>query len=175
MKVLQTDAALNPGNSGGPLCNINGEVIGVNSLKLIQQTTSVNGYTIEGMGFAIPIEDAIYYASIIESGKKIARPYIGITMLDITDSYYLYQAGITIPNNVDSGVALSKVVSSSPADKAGLKKGDIITNFDDEKIISVAKLRYELYKHKRGDKIKVTFNRSGKVMTTEVTLEEENN
>lgn len=175
MKVLQTDAALNPGNSGGPLCNINGEVIGVNSLKLTQESTSTSTYSVEGMGFAIPIEDAIYYADIIESGKKIARPYIGITMLDITDSYYLFQAGITVPDNVDSGVAILEVVSSSPAAKAGLKKGDIITKINDEKIISLAKLRYELYKHKPGDKIKITFSRSGKTMTADLTLEEYKN
>ncbi len=173
MKVLQTDAALNPGNSGGPLCNVNGEVIGVNSLKLTEEKTSTTtSYSVEGMGFAIPIEDAISYAGIIEKGQSVKRPYIGISMLDITDSYYLWQAGITLPKGVEKGVAVLEVVSSSPAEKAGLKQGDIITKLDAEEISSVAELRYELYKHNPTDKITITYNRSGKVLTAEVTLEE---
>ena len=173
MKVLQTDTALNPGNSGGPLCNVNGEVIGVNSLKLTEEKASAtSSYSVEGMGFAIPIEDALYYAEIIEQGQSIKRPYIGISMLDITDSYYLWQSGITVPNSVTKGVAVLEVVSSSPAAKAGLQKGDIITKLGKEEITSVAELRYELYKHKPGDKVDVTYNRNGKVLTAEVTLEE---
>ena len=173
MKVLQTDAALNPGNSGGPLCNVNGEVIGVNSLKLTQEkTSSTTSYSVEGMGFAIPIEDALSYAGIIEKGESVTRPYIGISMLDITDSYYLWQAGITLPKGVEKGVAVLEVVSSSPAEKAGLKKGDIITKLEKEEISSVAELRYELYKHNPGDKITITYNRNGKELTSEVTLEE---
>lgn len=173
MKVLQTDAALNPGNSGGPLCNINGEVIGVNALKLTEErTSSTSNYSVEGMGFAIPIEDALYYAEIIEQGKSVKRPYIGISMLDIGDSYYLWQAGIILPQGIESGVAVIEVTASSPASKAGLQKGDIITKIDGEEVSTVAKLRYELYKHSPGDKVKFTYNRSGKELTTEVTLEE---
>lgn len=172
MKVIQTDAALNPGNSGGPLCNINGDVIGVNSLKLTQEQTSTLSYSVEGMGFAIPIEDALYYAEIIEEGGSVKRPYVGISMLDITDSYYLWQAGVALPEGVQEGVAIIEVVSSSPAAKAGLQKGDIIVKINDEKITSVAKLRYELYKHIPGEKIDVTYNRNGKEYTTQVTLEE---
>ena len=173
MKVLQTDAALNPGNSGGPLCNVNGEVIGVTSLKLTEEkTSSTTSYSVEGMGFAIPIEDALSYAGIIEKGESVKRPYIGISMLDITDSYYLWQAGITLPKGVEKGVAILEVSSSSPAEKAGLKKGDIITKLEKEEISSVAELRYELYKHNPGDKVTVTYNRNGKELTSEVTLEE---
>lgn len=173
MKVLQTDAALNPGNSGGPLCDINGEVIGVNSLKLTEEKTSTtSSYSVEGMGFAIPIEDALYYAGIIEKGETVKRPYLGISMLDITDSYYLWQAGITLPKGVDEGIAILEVVSSSPAEKAGLKKGDIVIKIENEEVSSVAEFRYELYKHNPGDKIKITYNRDGKENTTELTLEE---
>lgn len=172
MKVIQTDAALNPGNSGGPLCNINGEVIGVNSLKLTQEQTSTSSYSVEGMGFAIPIEDALSYAELIENGGTVKRPYIGISMLDITNSYYLWQAGITLPNGIKEGVAVIEVASSSPAAKAGLQKGDIVIKLNDEKVSSVAKLRYELYKHSPGDKVDVTYNRDGKEYTTQITLEE---
>ena len=164
MKVLQTDAAINPGNSGGPICNTNGEVIGITNMKLVDDS-------VEGMGFAIPIEDAVEFAKSLEENGKVSRPYIGISMLDISNSYYLWQAGIMLPDNVKEGVAVYTVESNSPADKSGLKKGDIITKIEDTKINSVAKFRYELYKHKPNDKIKITYNRDGKEQTTTITLD----
>ena len=93
-------------------------------------------------------------------------------MLDITNSYYLWQAGVTLPKGVDSGVAVIEVVASSPAAKAGLQKGDIITKLEGTKVGTVAKLRYELYKHAPGDKIDVTYNRDGKEYTTQIKLED---
>ena len=165
MKVLQTDAAINPGNSGGPICNTNGEVIGITNMKLVDNT-------IEGMGFAIPIEDAIEFAKTIEETGKVARPYIGISMLDLTNSYYLWQAGILLPDNITEGVAIYKVEDNSPASVSGLQKGDIITKIDDNKVSSLAKFRYELYKHKPNDKVKITYIRINKVETTNVTLQE---
>lgn len=165
MKVLQTDAAINPGNSGGPLCNTNGEVIGITNMKLVDNT-------IEGMGFAIPIEDAVQFAKTIEETGKVARPYIGISMLDLTNSYYLWQAGIILPDNVKEGVAVYKVEENSPAAAAGIKKGDIITKIDDNKVSSLAKFRYELYKHKPNDVVKITYIRNNKEETTNVTLQE---
>ena len=167
MKVLQTDAAINPGNSGGPICNINGEVIGITNMKLVDAT-------VEGMGFAIPIEDALYYAAILEKGENIERPYFGISMLDITDSYYLWQNGINIPEKVTEGVVVIEASKNSPADKAGLKKGDIIIKLADEDISSLAEFRYELYKHKVGEKVSVTYIRDNKEKETEVTLEKNN-
>ena len=163
MKVLQTDAAINPGNSGGPLLNLNGEVIGINSLKLVEDE-------IEGMGFAIPIEDAIFYANTLEEGKTIDRPYVGISMLDVADSYYLWQAGINVPEGLNSGVAIIEVESGSPADKSGLQKGDIIIKLGDEGIVSLAEFRYELYKHSPGDQIEITYNRGGKEQKVKITL-----
>ena len=167
MKVLQTDAAINPGNSGGPICNINGEVIGITNMKLVDAT-------VEGMGFAIPIEDALYYAAILEKGEDIERPYFGISMLDIADSYYLWQNEITIPEKVTEGVVVIEASKDSPADKAGLKKGDIIIKLADENISSLAEFRYELYKHKVGEKVSVTYIRDNKEKETEVTLEKNN-
>ena len=165
MKVLQTDAAINPGNSGGPICNTNGEVIGITNMKLVDNT-------IEGMGFAIPIEDAIEFAKTIEETGKVARPYIGISMLDLTNSYYLWQAGILLPDNITEGVAIYKVEDNSPASVSGLQKGDILTKIDDNKVSSLAKFRYELYKHKPNDKVKITYIRNNKEETTNVTLQE---
>ena len=165
MRVLQTDAAINPGNSGGPICNINGEVIGVTNLKLVDST-------VEGMGFAIPIEDAILYASTLEKGEKVARPFVGISMLDITDGYVLWQNGITIDETVKSGVAIVGVEKNSPADKAELEKGDVIISLGGEKIKSIAEFRYQLYKHTPGEVIAVEFVRGKKVKKTEIKLTE---
>lgn len=163
MKVLQIDAAVNPGNSGGPLCDVSGKVIGIISLKIVQDE-------VEGMGFAIPIEDAVKYASLIEEGGEISRPYLGISMLDLTEEYYLWQNRINIPDGVDEGIAIISVEDGTPASKAGLKKGDIIVKLNDDKTRTLAEFRYELYKHEVGEKIKLTFYRDGKEQTAEVTL-----
>ena len=163
MQVLQTDAAINPGNSGGPICNTNGEVIGITNMKLVDDT-------VEGMGFAIPIEEALKVAEILERDRKITRPYIGISMLDLSNSFYLWQAGIMIPENVTDGVAIYKVENNSPAAQAGLKKGDIITKVSGKKTSNLAEFRYELYKHNPNDTIEITYLREGKEQTTSITL-----
>lgn len=163
MKVIQIDAAVNPGNSGGPLCDVSGKIIGIISLKIVQDE-------VEGMGFAIPIEDALKYANTIEEGGEIVRPYIGISMLDLTEEYYLWQNRITIPDGVEEGIAVIEVVSGSPADKAGLKKGDIIVKLGGEDTGSLAEFRYELYKHDVGEKVEVTYYRDDKVKNTTITL-----
>lgn len=168
MRVLQTDAAINPGNSGGPICNINGEVIGVTNMKLVDST-------VEGMGFAIPIEDAILYASTLETGQNVVRPYIGISMLDLTDEFVLWQNGITLDGSVDSGVVIVEVEKNSPADKANLEKNDIIISIAGEKVESIAEFRYQLYKHKPGETIEVEYVRDSKVKKTEIKLSENKN
>lgn len=163
MKVIQIDAAVNPGNSGGPLCDVSGKVIGIISLKIVKDE-------VEGMGFAIPIEDALEYANAIEEGGEIERPYIGISMIDLIDDYTLWQNKIIVPDGVTEGIAVVEVVDGSPADKAGFKKGDIIVKLADENISNLAEFRYELYTHKVGDKLKVEYYRSGKLKTTTITL-----
>ena len=163
MKVLQTDAAINPGNSGGPICNTNGEVIGITNMKLVDDT-------VEGMGFAIPIEGALKVAEILETEGKVTRPYIGISMLDISNTYYLWQAGIMLPENVKDGVAVYAVEKNSPAEKSGLQKGDIIIELAGKKISNLAEFRYELYKHSPQESVEVTYLRDGKVETTKLTL-----
>ena len=163
MKVIQIDAAVNPGNSGGPLCDVSGKVIGIISLKIVQSE-------VEGMGFAIPIQDAVKYASIIETGKEVVRPYIGVGMLDLTNEYYLWQNRIMIPEGVDNGVAVVTVEKSSPADKAGLKKGDIIVKIGEVDVSSIAEFRYELYKYDVGNKVKISFYRDNKLQNVTITL-----
>lgn len=163
MNVLQLDAAVNPGNSGGPLCDVSGNVIGIISLKIVQDE-------VEGMGFAIPIEDALKYANAIEDGGEVVRPYVGISMLDLSEEYYLWQYRINIPDGVDEGVAIIEVVDGSPADKAGLKKGDIIVKLGNEDVNGLADFRYELYKHDVGDKLEISYYRDGKLTSSSITL-----
>ena len=162
MQVLQTDAAINSGNSGGPLCNSNGEVIGITNMKLV--TSGV-----EGMGFAIPIEEASTFADKIINGESVARPYLGVAMYDVANSYYAY-AFKNSSTNLTDGVGISEVVKDSPAEKAGLKAGDTIIGIDNDTIKDTATLRYKLYKHKEGDVIKITYVRNNKTLTTKVTL-----
>ena len=146
MQVLQTDTAINSGNSGGPLCNSNGDVIGINNMKLI-----TNG--VEGMGFAIPIEEASAYADAIISGKNVTKPTLGVTM-----------------SEAQNGVLISAVMSNSVAALAGLQKGDIITAINDEKVISMASLKYALYKYEVGDMVTIHYIRNGKNLTTKLKL-----
>lgn len=163
MNVMQTDAAINPGNSGGPLCNANGDVIGINSMKLVQSQ-------VEGMGFAIPIEDAISYANMIVNGEKIKRSYLGLRMVNVSSTYNFANEDIKIDSKVISGVAIIEILKDGPCNNTGLKKGDVITKIGDYKIKTVAELRYHLYKYKPNDKINIVVNRNGKVMSYKVTL-----
>ena len=159
MSVLQTDAAINSGNSGGPLVNANGEVIGITSLKLSSSGLSSNA-SIEGMGFAIPIETALSYAEKLERGETIERPSLGITMRNLAAAMSYYYPAL---NNigVDSGVYVESVTDGSPAADGGIKTGDVITAVDDKEITDLAYLRYLLYNHSVGDTMKVTVYRDG--------------
>ncbi len=152
MSVLQTDAAINAGNSGGALCNSNGEVIGVTNMKLASSQ-------VEGMGFAIPIEDAARYADSIIKGEKISRPYLGVS---------IYEANSFRDNT--TGVYIEYVQEGSVAQKAGLQRGDKILKINKAEITSVAYFRYELYKYKLGEKSKITVERNGKEKVIDVTL-----
>lgn len=164
MSVLQTDAAINSGNSGGPIANSNGEVIGVTNMKLVSSG-------VEGIGFAIPIEDAINYADQLIKNKEITRPVLGVGTLNVTDVDALkHQYGIALDPSVTSGAVIGYVQVGTPAAEAGLDKGDVITKFDDYDITSSAKLKYYLYKYKVGDKVKITYIRGTKSVTTTINL-----
>ncbi len=153
INVLQTDTAINSGNSGGPLCNANGEVIGVTNMKLASSQ-------IEGMGFAIPIEEAVKYANSMISGEKISRPYLGVSIYD-SNGYY---------NKGNSGVYINSVEKGSQAEKAGLQKNDKILKVNDTEVSNTSYFKYELYKYNVGDKINITIERNGKEKIVEVTL-----
>ena len=163
MEVIQTNAAVNPGNSGGPLFNSNGEVIGVISMKLVQSS-------IEGMGFAIPMDYAMSHVKTLEEGKTIDRPLLGISMLNVTDSWQLWQNRITLPENVEEGVVVVEISEKSGASKSALQKGDVIIGLNNSNVKNAAYLKYLLYKYNPGDKVKLTYNRNGKISTTEISL-----
>ena len=163
--VIQTDASINPGNSGGPLVNLAGEVIGVTSMKLASNE-------IEGMGFAIPINDVKVYVEALEKGKEISRPALGVSLIDASDKYRLYYYNIRIPSNIEKGTVIADVKKNGPADKAGLKTGDIIIKIDEFDIENYSRLRYYLYKYKINDKIKITYIRDGNEKEAEVILSE---
>ena len=163
MRVLQIDASINPGNSGGPLLNVNGEVIGICSMKLVDSQ-------IEGMGFAIPIEYAMNHVEQLEKGESIVWPYIGIGMANVTDSMTLYRNNIHVDDEIKEGVVVVSVESGSAADKAGIKKGDIITKIAGKDTKDIAYLRYELYQHTAGDEVEITYIHEGKEKTVKTTL-----
>lgn len=163
MNVMQTDAAINPGNSGGPLCNANGEVIGINSMKIVQTT-------IEGIGFAIPIEDAVMYAESLRENGKINRPYIGVSMINASNTMQLLYSGIRLDKDITEGVVVVDVEKSSPASKAGIKSEDVIVKVGNDKVASVAEFRYRLYSYEVGDTVELTVNRDGQEKTFKVKL-----
>ncbi len=154
MTVLQTDTPINSGNSGGPLCNANGEVIGITNMKLASDQ-------IEGMGFAIPIETAISYADNFVKGEDVRRPYIGVSIYDGSTSFF----------GGDTKVVIESVEKGSPADDAGMKAGDVIKEIDGEEVENSSYFKYKLYNHKIGDKVKIKVERNGKDKTFTVKLE----
>ncbi|GLF95786.1 S1C family serine protease [Streptomyces yaizuensis] len=162
MSALQTDASINPGNSGGPLLDSRGAVIGINSAI---QSTGGGGQSQAGsigLGFAIPINQAKNVAEqLIKTGEPV-YPVIGATvnMVDQGEGAEITSQGV-------DGTALTP---NGPADKAGLKEGDVITRFNDKPIDSGPTLIGEIWNHKPGDKVKLTFERDGKRNTADVTL-----
>lgn len=155
---IQTDAAINSGNSGGALINSDGKVIGINTLKL-------SGTGVEGIGFAIPINSATDVISQLKDHQKVLRPYIGIT-------------GITLDEQtakrykLEVGVYIKSVEDFSPAEKAGLKAGDVIVKADGKSITTMDELNEIKNTHQIGDTITLTVNRNGSNKDITVTLEE---
>ncbi|MCQ6280247.1 S1C family serine protease [Bacillus sp. EB600] len=164
-EVLQTDAAINPGNSGGALINIDGQVIGINSMKISQEA-------VEGIGLSIPINSAKPIISDLEKYGSVKRPYMGVDLKSVSEiPAYYQQEALKLPTNVAYGVALRQVVPGSPADRAGLKELDVIVEMDGKKINDVIELRKHLYQEKKiGDQLNVKFYRSGKLKETSLKL-----
>lgn len=164
--LFQTDAAINQGNSGGPLVNLEGEVIGIN--------TAIAAGDAQNIGFAIPIDDIKgLIASVLDTGK-LERPFLGVVYIPITaDLAKQYDLGVEqgayIPPSITVGQ--DSVVDGGSADKAGIKEGDIITKVNDEKVDESHSLASLLGKHKVGDKVKFTIVRDGNERVVEATLQ----
>ena len=157
--LIQTDAAINSGNSGGALVNSEGKVIGINTLKL-------SGTGIEGMGFAIPINSTTDITSQLIQYSKVKRPYIGITGMDLDEetanTYHLVQ-----------GIYVKAIEDFSAAEKAGFKIGDVIIEADGKKITTMDELNEIKNSHKIGDEMKVKVNREGQEKELTITLGEQ--
>lgn len=166
MNVIQTDAAINPGNSGGALVNMAGELVGITSMKL--SNTSV-----EGMGFALPINDVITSVEQIIENGKVTRPQIGISGVSLS-GYSSYQLRYyRINTDLTDGIYVSRVTSGGAASKAGIQEGDIIVKFDGKEVTTYKSFLTELYSKEPGDKVSVAVNRNGTEKTIEVTLGEQ--
>ena len=165
-KAIQTDTAINPGNSGGPLVNIQGQVIGITSSKI----ASNGGTSVEGLGFAIPSNDAQNIIKQLESDGKVTRPALGIQMVNLANIGASDLRKLNIPSSVTSGVVVKSVQSNMPA-SGHLEKYDVITKVDDKDISSSTDLQSALYNHSIGDTIKITYYRNGKEETTTVKLD----
>lgn len=164
INVIQTDAAINPGNSGGALVNVQGQVVGINSLKIARSD-------IEGLGFAIPINEAIpIINSLVEHGE-VLRPQMGVGVLNLTDvDSYHWQNTLNLPEDITQGVIVRSVTPMSPAEEAGLAELDVIVEIDGEPVRNTIDLRKQLYKKNIGDKVEVKVYRGKLPQTFEVEL-----
>ncbi|WP_039067089.1 S1C family serine protease [Staphylococcus shinii] len=160
VNVLQTDAAINPGNSGGALVDINGNLVGINSMKIANEQ-------VEGIGFAIPSNEVkVTIKELVENGK-IDRPSIGIGLLNVSEIPDQYKDQLNTSRK--DGAYVAKVDGDS-----GLKEGDIITAIDDKKVKEDTDIRSYLYENKKpGDSVKLTVERKGKQQTIDVKLKEQ--
>ena len=156
ISLLQIDASINSGNSGGPLANANGEVIGITNSKL-------SSSSIENIGFAVPIEDVINIAEQVIKDGKVTRPYLGVGVSNLSTE-------TMISSEQKTGVIIGSVEDNSAASKAGLKEGDIITKVGDYDITSVLYFKYYVNRYKPNDKVTITYVRDGKTHTTELTF-----
>ena len=156
---LQTDAAINPGNSGGPLLNLQGEVIGVNAAISSQS----GGF--EGIGFAIPCNMALYIAGQLIDHGKVERGWLGVSIQDLTP-----QLAEKFGVEREKGALVAEVMKSGPAEKAGMKRGDIVVAYGGKDIANASALRNEVATNPIGEQVKLTVLREGKKVELAVTI-----
>ena len=158
LELIQTDAAINPGNSGGPLVNTNGEVIAINTAKMPYA---------HGIGFAVPINTAkLIMGDLIENGRVITRPWIGIAFIKLTSQLAEYYG---LPTN--EGALVAQVEAYSPADYAGIRKGDIIEEIDGKRISDPSQISSQVHKKHVRDQILVTINRYSRRFEVPIQLQ----
>lgn len=164
-EVLQTDAAINPGNSGGALINIEGQVIGINSMKIAQNA-------VEGIGLSIPINYASPIIDDLEKTGEVKRPFMGVELASVNEISSNHQQNtLKLPKEINYGVAIRGVQPDSPAAQAGLQELDVIVEMDGEEIRDVVDLRKHLYNKKKvGDDMKVKYYRNGQLEETTMKL-----
>ncbi|WP_220740767.1 S1C family serine protease [Leuconostoc miyukkimchii] len=166
--VIQTDAAINPGNSGGPLVNFQGQVVGINSMKL---SSSSSGTSVEGMGFAIPSDQVVDIVNKLVKDGKVTRPAIGIGLVELSEVTVDDQKKLLkTPEFLTGGVVVMSTTPNGPANKAGLKKYDVITAIDGKTVNGQADLREELYKHNLNDTVTITYYHQESKKTVKVKL-----
>lgn len=168
--VIQTDAAINSGNSGGPLINMAGQVIGINSMKL---AAGNDGSSVEGMGFSIPSNEVVRVINQLVKSGKITRPALGVAMVNLANVAADQQRSVLkLPERVTNGAVIMKVNAGSAAEKAGLKQYDVITGINGKAIGDAGDLKMALYKYKVGDTITVDYYHEGQKQATKVKLTE---
>ena len=164
MNMIQTDCAINSGNSGGPLFNSHGEVIGIVSAKYSSGSNSSSA-SVEGLGFAIPMDDvASMVSDLVKNGYVTGKPIMGIIVTDVDQNVTSY--------GVPQGAIIRVVTPDLCGAKAGLQAGDIVTKIDNTDVTSASDLTSAIGNDKPGDKVTLTIFRSGETKTVEVTLEE---
>ena len=157
--LIQTDASINPGNSGGPLLNAQGQIVGINTAKMVSA---------EGLGFSIPINEAKPILNKIVSGEKIEEVYIGISGVDLDT----YEERLGVNLNPEFGVVIVEILKDSPAYKAGLKAGDIIQNIDGYRIENMNNIIRKLYEYNKGDTVEIEIIRDSEEIDIELKFEE---
>jgi len=165
LDVLQTDAAINPGNSGGALVNMYGQVIGINTLKIAREG-------VEGLGFAIPINDVKKIVEQFMQHGYVQRAFLGITPYDLSKvPSYALKEELNLPSDVTAGIVVRDISTVSPASKAGLRQFDVIVKIDDQEITNSAQLHKFLTLNKKpGETVEITYYRDGFKKTVKVTL-----
>ncbi|MUK89759.1 PDZ domain-containing protein [Ornithinibacillus sp. L9] len=165
-EVIQTDAAINPGNSGGALVDAEGNVIGINSMKVARNE-------VEGIGFAIPIDAALPIMEQLETNGEVTRPFIGISTTTLNQVPPQYRHNIVLPEEIEEGMVIADVETGSPADQAGLQQFDVITKINDKEVTSILELRKYMYSQTTiGDTVTLEIYRNGEKHDIELKLTE---
>ena len=163
--LIQTDAAINHGNSGGPLCNTTAQVIGINTA--IIRGSGMSGDVAEGIGFAIPADTVRTVSNQLIRSGRVVRPYLGVTSLAITPQVASYYS-----LSVKDGILITGVSAGTPAERAGLKNGDVILKIGNDVVNADNPLTNVLWRHEPGETVRLTINRAGRETTVNVTLAE---
>lgn len=164
-QVLQTDASINPGNSGGALFNDSGEVIGINSSKIAQES-------VEGIGFAIPINVAKPIVESLEKYGEVQRPFLGVQLRSLNELSTSASGRLNLPAEVTDGVIILQTTANSPAAKAGLQQYDVVIALDGQEVKDSVQFRKYLYEKKKiGDEMKVSFYRDGQKYEETIKLD----